>query len=72
MFGVTVIKDINVDDDYQTGVEFAGIFDSEEKANEAKSIVEKWLKEYGYDSGEVFVFKCEINRIGWYEIDKVI
>lgn len=72
MFCVTVVKDMNVDDDYQSGIEFAGVFDSEEKANAAKLMVEKWLKEYGYDDGVVYIHPCELNRVGWYEIDQPI
>lgn len=50
------------------GVEVAGIFDTEEKANEAKEKVEKWMEEMEYMNSKVYVYPCEVNRLAWYDV----
>jgi hypothetical protein len=62
---VTAVRDIYE----ETGVEVAGIFDTEEKAYEAKARVEKWMKDNDWDDCAVFVNHMETNRIAWYEVE---
>ena len=50
------------------GVEVAGIFDTEEKANEAKEKVEKWMEETEHMNSKVYVHPCKVNRLGWYDV----
>ena len=65
MYMVTAIRDI-----YETnGVEVAGIFDSEEKAYEAKSKIEAWMEKEEYEDYEVFVNPVKVNHIAWYDIE---
>ena len=66
---VTVIKDIYEE---TIGVEVAGVFDTEEKAYEAKVKVAEWLKAEGFEDFKVFVSPYEMNRLTWYEIDEQI
>lgn len=68
MYMVTAIRDI-----YETnGVEIAGIFDTEEKAYEAKAKVVAWMEEEEYEDYEVFVTPMDVNRIKWYEVEEDI
>ena len=50
------------------GVEVAGIFDTEEKANKAKEKVEKWMEEMECVNSKVYVYPCEVNRLAWYDV----
>lgn len=68
MYIVTAIRDI----DETTGVEIAGIFDSEDKAYKAKAKVESWMEENGFDNCEVFVNEMTVNRVNWYELEQDI
>lgn len=70
MYLVTAIRDIY--DDENTGVEVAGIFDTEEKAHIAKEVVTKWLENQSYEDFKVWVTSPKTNRLAWYEIDKDI
>lgn len=67
MFLVTAVKDVY---DAECGVEIAGMFDTEEKAYEAKEKVETWLENEGFEDFEVFVTLYEINKLAWYEIEE--
>ena len=68
MYMVTAIRDI-----YETnGVEVVGIFDTEEKAYEAKTKVEEWMEEEEYEDYEVFVTPIKVNHIEYYEIEEDI
>lgn len=68
MYMVTAIRDT-----YEAyGVEVAGIFDTEEKAYEAKAKVVEWMEDNDYEDYEVFVSPMDINRIEWYEIEENI
>lgn len=68
MYMVTAIRDT-----YETnGVEVAGIFDTEEKAYEAKAKVVEWMEENEYEDYEVFVSPMSVNRIAWYEVEEDI
>ena len=68
MYMVTAIKDTCE----ANGVEVAGIFDTEEKAYEAKQKVEAWMEENEYEDYEVFVNPMDVNRIEWYEVEEDI
>ena len=52
------------------GVEVAGVFDSEPKANEARNEVAEWLSNDGYEDFEVYVLPIEKNMLKWYDIEK--
>lgn len=54
------------------GVEVAGVFDTEEKANEAKDKVEQWMKEEGYGNSIVYICPCEMNWLKWYNLEEQI
>lgn len=69
MYLVTAVKDIYEDNN---GVEVAGIFDSEEKAQKAKKKVEDWLAEHEFEDSAVFALPCDINKIKWYSIEENI
>jgi hypothetical protein len=66
MYLVTAVRDIYE----ETGVEVAGVFDTEAKAYEAKARVEEWMKDNEWDDCEVFVSRVEVNRLEWYEIEE--
>lgn len=68
MYMVTAIRDIHE----ANGVEVAGIFDTEEKAYEAKAKVVEWMEENKYEDYEVFVNPIGVNHIGWYEVEEDI
>ena len=65
---VTVIKDVY--DETNTGVEIAGLFDTIEKAYEARVKVEKWLEAEGYEDFKVFITHYELNKLAWYSIEE--
>ena len=69
MYIVTAVKDI-----YETdgGVEVAGIFDTEEKAEQAKDSARKYLYEEGWYDCKVFIYPCEVNHLKWYSMEKYI
>ena len=68
MYIVTAIREI-----YDTtNVEVAGIFDTEEKAYEAKEKVVEWMEENEYEDYEVFVSPTKVNHLAWYEIEEDI
>ena len=68
MYMVTAIRDI-----YETnGVEVVGIFNTKEKAYEAKSKVVEWMEENEYEDYEVFVSPMGVNHIKWYEVEEDI
>lgn len=68
MYIVTAIRDT-----YETNnVEVAGIFDTAEKAYEAREKVVEWMEENEYKDYEVFVSPITVNNIAWYEIDEDI
>ena len=68
MYMVTAIRDT-----YEAnGVEVAGIFDTEEKAYEAKAKVVEWMEENEYEDYEVFVSLMSVNHITWYEVEEGI
>lgn len=68
MYMVTAIRDT-----YEAnGVEVAGIFDTEEKAYEAKAKVVEWMEENEYEDYEVFVSLMSVNHITWYEVEEDI
>lgn len=52
------------------GVEIAGIFDTEEKANKAKEMVEKWMAEECLYNSKVYIQPCELNRLNWHELNE--
>ena len=66
MYLVTVIRE------QETGVEVAGIFDTEEKANEAKKKIRKWMHDNECDDYVIYVISCEVNRLAWYEVEEHI
>ena len=68
MYMVTAIRNT----DETNGVEVAGIFDTEEKAYEARAKVAKWMEENEYENYEVFVSPMSVNRIAWYEVEEDI
>ena len=68
MYIVTAIKNV----EEATGVEIAGVFDSEEKANDARNDVAAWLSNDGYEDFEVYVYPIEKNMLKWYDINKYI
>lgn len=65
---VTAIRDC----EESNGVEIAGIFDTEQRAYEAKARVSEWMEKEGFDNWTVFVSPYEMNRLAWYEIDERI
>ena len=68
MYMVTAIRDT-----YEANwVEVAGIFDTEEKAYEAKAKVVEWMEENEYEDYEVFVSLMSVNHITWYEVEEDI
>lgn len=69
MYLVSVVRDI---DENNVGIEVAGIFDTEEKANEAKKKIRKWMIDNEYEDYVIYVTACEVNRLGWYEIEEHI
>lgn len=71
MYLVTVVKDI-YDSEYNSGVEVAGVFESEEKALVAKEKIISWLEEEEYEDYEIFVTLRDINRLKWDEINERI
>ena len=68
MYMVTAIRELS--ETYS--VEVAGIFDTEDKAYEAKNKVESWMVNNGYEDYEVFVSPATVNRLAWYEIEEDI
>lgn len=66
MYIVTAIRDVF---DF-AGVEVAGIFETEEKAIEAKQQVKQWMKDNEHENSEVFATPIEANKLTWYDIDK--
>lgn len=54
------------------GVEIAGIFDTEEQANNAKEKVESWMNKEGYHNGKVYIYPCQSNYLKWYELNEQI
>lgn len=68
MYMVTAIRNT----DETNGVEVAGIFDTEEKAYEARAKVAEWMEENEYENYEVFVSPMSVNRIAWYEVEEDI
>lgn len=68
MYIVTAIRDV----EEATGVEIAGVFDSEPKANAARNEVAEWLSNDGYEDFEVYVLPIEKNMLKWYDINKYI
>ena len=66
---VTAIRDIYSG---ETGVEVAGIFDTEEKAYDAKVKVENWMQDNEYVDYKIFVSPIEANYLRWYEIEEYI
>lgn len=68
MYLVTAIRDI----DEATNVEVAGIFNTPEKAFEAREKVAKWMEQQKYENYEVFVNFVEVNHLDWYEIEQYI
>lgn len=63
---VTAIRDT----DETTGVEIAGLFDTKEKAYDAKEKVEKWMQKEGYEDYAVFANQIKTNHLAWYEIEE--
>ena len=68
MYIVTAIREI----DDTTNVEVAGIFDTPEKAFEARTKVADWMEENEYDNYEVFIQPTKVNHLAWYEIEEDI
>ena len=64
---VTVVKDIYED---AAGVEIAGLFSSETKANEARLKVQNWLDEEEHEDYAIFVKPVEVDTLSWYEINE--
>ena len=60
MYLITAVKDVY---DAECGVEIAGLFDTKEKAYEAKEKVETWLENEGFEDFEVFIAMAEINML---------
>ena len=54
------------------GVEIAGVFDSEEKANEAKLKIEQWMKKEDCCNSKVYIYPCETNLLKWYDLETQI
>lgn len=69
MYIVSAVKDIYEE---ETGVEVAGVFDSEAKAYDAKVEVENWLINEGFEDFKVFVLPVEVNMLKWYDIEKKV
>ena len=65
MYVVMVIKELD-----DPVVELAGIFDTQEKANEACETVEEWLKDDGFDNYDVFILGAVKNFLDWCDIGK--
>ena len=68
MYIVTARRDIN----NSNGVEVAGVFDSEVKANDARNKVLKWMEDNEYEDYEVFVTPIIVNQLNWYDIEENI
>ena len=68
LYIVTAIRDI----DETNNVEVAGVFDTPEKAFEARAKVVQWMEDNEYDNYEVFVNQTKINYLAWYEIEENI
>ena len=68
LYIVTAIRDI----DETNNVEVAGVFDTPEKAFEAREKVVKWMEDNEYDNYEVFVNQTKTNYLAWYEIEENI
>ena len=71
VYMVTVKKEPAYDD-YDNGVEIAGVFTNENIANKARVAVETWLRNEEYDEAEVMVGRFEINKLEFYDLDKKI
>lgn len=69
---VTAIKDIDMAMEAESGVEVAGVFDSEEKAKEAKAVVEQWIADKGFSDSVVFSAPINVNQLNWYDIKRII
>ena len=68
LYIVTAIRDT----DETNNVEVAGVFDTPEKAFEAREKVVKWMEDNEYDNYEVFVNQTKTNYLAWYEIEENI
>lgn len=66
MFLVSCVKEPDV---CAPGVEIIGVFTTEEKANKAKSIAEKWLTDNDFDEGVVNIGPYENDKICFYDIE---
>lgn len=66
MYIVTAIREI----DDTTSVEVAGVFDTPEKAFEAREKVAEWMEQNEYDNYEVFIQPTKVNHLAWYEIEE--
>lgn len=71
VYMVTVKKEPAYDE-YDNGVEVAGVFATEQLANKAKAGVKAWLKKEGYDEAEVMVGRFEMNVLEYYDLVKTI
>lgn len=68
MYIVTAIRET----DDATNVEVAGIFDTPEKAFEAREKVAEWMEQNEYDNYEVFIQPTKVNHLAWYDIEEDI
>lgn len=68
LYIVTAIRDA----DETNNEEVAGVFDTPEKAFEAREKVMKWMEDNEYDNYEVFVNPIKTNYLEWYEIEENI
>lgn len=69
LYMVTALRDVYL---RESGVEIAGVFDSIDKAISAKVAVEKWMQDNGYEDYDIMVNSVDLNRLEWYEIEKLI
>lgn len=61
------------DDETDFIVEIAGIFDTPEKAFEAREKVVAWIEKNEYDNYDVFVLQhTRINQLFWYDLEEDI
>lgn len=62
-------KDNESDEPDSSGVQIAGLFSTQGKADKARGIVEEWMEREGFDDSAVFVSQMKIDKLGWYDIE---
>jgi hypothetical protein len=50
----------------ESHTDIAGIFDTEEKANEAMGKISSWMTNHECDDYAIYIIPCEVNHLAFY------